>query len=69
MTYEAGQIIEYTSFAPSGWSPAEVDRYAPDTEQNDPADPLVYVRTVNPPRCKPFPLRESQIRLKGTVTP
>jgi hypothetical protein len=95
VTYAEGQIIEYTSFDPSGYSPGEVIRYAPDSEQwlicpncaqqAVPAEQhgdlqrcprcqafvrftpsenglLVYVRTLNPPRCKPFLVRESQLR-------
>jgi hypothetical protein len=60
-----GEIIEYPSFAAGGYSPAEVIAYAPDDEQRPPAaDPLVYIRTVNPPRCKPFLMRESEVRRK-----
>ena len=91
--YTPGEIIEYTSFGPSGYSRAEVIRYAPDSEQwlicpncdqqAVPAEqhgdlrrcprcqasvrwpdlpPLLYVRTVTPPRCSPFLVRESQTR-------
>lgn len=34
--YTDGQVIEYTSFDPSGWTVAQVVRYAPDDEQTRP---------------------------------
>lgn len=96
--FTAGEVIEYTSFDPSGYSRAEVIRYAPPEEQYQicpacdeqavpgpghyarPAGhlcpcprcgaivrfpdlpPLLYVRTVTRPRCKPVLVRETQCR-------
>jgi hypothetical protein len=112
--YTPGEIIKYTSFGPSGYSRAEVIRYASPEEQwqicpncdqqavpgaalrpderiaefgrplalaaGNGLDllrrcprcgafvrwpdlpPLLYVRTVTPPRCSPFLVRETQTR-------
>ena len=55
-----GQIIEYTSFGLSRYSVGQVVRYADETEQNNPADLLVYIRARS--GGSPFPVRESQLR-------
>ena len=66
--YGVGDHVEYTSFAPGGWSTAEVVRYAPQVEQDIPGDLLLYVRTDGTPRGAPFPVRESQLRPRITTT-
>ena len=58
--YGDGQVIEYTSFAMGGYSVCQVVRYAALDEQDDPANPLVYIRTRVGE--KPFRVRESQLR-------
>jgi hypothetical protein len=58
--YASGPVIEYTSHAANGYSVCQVVRYAPPDEQDNPADPLVYIRTRVGE--KPFPVRESQLR-------
>lgn len=58
--YAEGKVIEYASFARDGYSLCQVLRYAALDEQDDPADPLVYIRTRTGE--KPFPVRESQLR-------
>jgi hypothetical protein len=59
-TYRDGQVIEYTSFDPSGYSVGQVVKYADDADQDNPADLLVLIRTRVGGR--PFPVRESQLR-------
>lgn len=61
--YREGEVIEYMSFANSGYTVGQVMRYAPAAEQDSPADPRVYIRTRS--GSKPFPVRESQIRPKA----
>jgi hypothetical protein len=58
--YADGEIVEYTSFGPHGYSIGQVVRYAGDTEQDDLADLLVYIRTKS--GGAPFPVRETQLR-------
>jgi hypothetical protein len=58
--YADGQVIEYTSFAPNGYSLGQVIHYAALDEQDNPADPRVYIRAGS--GSKPFPMRESQLR-------
>jgi len=58
--YADGQIIEYTSFGLSGYSVGQVVRYADETEQDNAADLLVYIRARS--GGTPFPVRESQLR-------
>lgn len=60
--YADGQIIEYTSFDPSGYTAGQVVRYADETEQDNAADLLVYIRARSGGR--PFPVRESQLRAR-----
>lgn len=68
--YVEGQIIEYTSFAPSGYSTGQVTGYAAGDDQQrlclihgyEPDDPFVYIRARS--GSKPFPVRESQLRPK-----
>lgn len=60
--YTDGQIIEYTSFEQSRYSVGQVVRYADDTEQDNTADLLVYIRARSGDR--PFPVRESQLRAR-----
>jgi hypothetical protein len=55
--FAAGEIIEYTSFDPSGYSVGQVVRYDSDSGSGN---PLVYIRSRSGSR--PFPVRESQIR-------
>lgn len=62
-SYADGQVIEYTSFDPSGYSAGQVVGYAGKAEHDDPADPLVYIRARS--GSKPFPVRESQLRARG----
>ena len=54
--YADGEVIEYTSFAESGWTVGQVVSYSPDYRANPP----VYIRTKS--GGKPFTVRESQLR-------
>jgi hypothetical protein len=61
-TYEGGDAIEYTSFAPGGWSPGRFAGYAPagpDGTIGDEADPLVDITTASGSRTR---VRASQVR-------
>ena len=60
--YADGQIIEYTSFELPEYSVGQVVRYADETEQDNAADLLVYIRARS--GDKPFPVRESQLRAR-----
>ncbi len=60
--YADGEIIEYTSFGPDGYSTGQVVRYADDTGQDNLANLLVYIRAKS--GGAPFPVRESQLRHK-----
>lgn len=60
--YAAGQVIEYTSFDPSGYSVGQVVRYVGKAEQDNPADLLVYIRARS--GGSPFRVRESQLRVR-----
>ena len=60
--YADGQVIDYTSFDPAGYSAGQVVRYAGESEQDNPADLLVYIRARSGGR--PFPVRESQLRAR-----
>jgi hypothetical protein len=60
--YTADDLIEYTSFAPGGWSPGRFVGYAasgPDSTVGDEADPLVDITTASGSRTR---VRESQVR-------
>lgn len=58
--YAGGQVIEYARSAGDGYPVCQVVRYGTLGEQDDPADPLVYIRTRTGE--KPFPVRESRLR-------
>jgi hypothetical protein len=64
--YADGQVIEYTSFELSGYSVGQVVRYADESEQDNVADLLVYIRARS--GARPFPVRESQIRPHQAAT-
>ncbi|HSR83480.1 MAG TPA: hypothetical protein VLM11_04795 [Streptosporangiaceae bacterium] len=62
LRYADGQVIEYTSFDPSGYSVGQVVRYA--GEQDNPADQRVYIRARS--GGDPFAVRESQLRIRDS---